>query len=577
MTPKFSITAVTVALVLALAACGSGSSGTDAVASGSEGPRLEGMTRTDPLQVGEIEAIAVDPDGGESPYQFAPDQGRLLYVYFGYTHCPDLCPTTFADFKGALARLDPAEADTEVYLLYDEDAIYVGARMLDDDPQSTFRQLTRRDFTGRVADYFEVSIDSNLDRRSAYTFRVSAAGVQEDRYTYDDTNSDGGWDAVWESGAALTDEGWTAELRIPLSQLRYTPSARPQTWGINFARRRNSAGEKSFWALESRVQHGGVSVYGFLHGIELANATRALELRPYTLVRRETAAAGEASHEGDPPAPVGAGDAAFVKGPIGRLIDAAAAGSVVEVGPGVHREQLRIEKPITLVGRGRPVIDGGGRGDIIEIAAPDVTIRGFVLRNTGTNLDTENTAVRALAPRAVIEDNVLEDILFGIDLREAPESVVRGNRIGGKDLDIARRGDGLRLWRSDNTLIEGNAIHDGRDAIIWYSKGVAVRGNTASDCRYGLHLMFSDDVVIEQNDFSGNSVGIYLMYSAGVEIRRNQLLRNRGPSGYGLGLKETDRFSVVENVFAANRVGVYIDGSPFTTAQPGVFTRNTLA
>ncbi len=190
----------------------------------------------------------------------------------------------------------PAEADTEVYLLYDEDAIYVGARMLDDDPQSTFRQLTRRDFTGRVADYFEVSIDSNLDRRSAYTFRVSAAGVQEDRYTYDDTNSDGGWDAVWESGAVLTDEGWTAELRIPLSQLRYTPSARPQTWGINFARRRNSAGEKSFWALESRVQHGGVSVYGFLHGIELANATRALELRPYTLVRRETAAAAA----GDP-------------------------------------------------------------------------------------------------------------------------------------------------------------------------------------------------------------------------------------------------------------------------------------
>ena len=185
----------------------------------------------------------------------------------------------------------PAQFDTEVYLLYDEDAIYVGARMLDDDPESTFRQLTRRDYTGRVADYFEISIDSNLDRRTAYTFRVSAAGVQEDRYTYDDTSADSGWDAVWESGAMLTEDGWTAEARIPLSQLRYTPSGRPQTWGINFARRRNAGGEKSFWALESRVQHGGVSVYGFLHGLELPNATRALELRPYTLVRRQTAEA----------------------------------------------------------------------------------------------------------------------------------------------------------------------------------------------------------------------------------------------------------------------------------------------
>lgn len=111
MTPKFSITAVAVALVLVLSACGSGGSGTDAAASGSDGPRLEGMTRTDPLQVGGIEAIAVDPDGDEHPFQFAPDRGRLMYVYFGYTHCPDLCPTTFADFKGALTRLDPAEAD----------------------------------------------------------------------------------------------------------------------------------------------------------------------------------------------------------------------------------------------------------------------------------------------------------------------------------------------------------------------------------------------------------------------------------------------------------------------------------
>lgn len=281
----------------------------------------------------------------------------------------------------------------------------------------------------------------------------------------------------------------------------------------------------------------------------------------------------------DHPPPAAAADATPPRepGPIGRAIAAAAPGSTVEIGPGVYRERIRIDKPITLVGRDRPVIDGGGSGDIVEIAAPDVTLRGFAIRNTGIDLDRENVGVRVLAPRATIEDNHLDDILFGIDLREAPDSVVRGNRIGGKELDIARRGDGLRLWRSDRTVVEDNRIHSGRDAILWYSTGVIVRRNDCRDSRYGLHLMFSDEVTIEDNLLVGNSVGIYLMYSAGVEVRRNRMIRNRGPSGYGLGLKETDRFTVERNLFAENRVGIYIDGSPFTAAKPGEFLRNTIA
>lgn len=291
-------------------------------------------------------------------------------------------------------------------------------------------------------------------------------------------------------------------------------------------------------------------------------------------------ASGLQPEVGDPHAPPVAAPRArqpIEIGEIGRLIAAAEPGRTILIAPGVYREHLRIDKPLTLIGDGRAVIDGGGRGDIVEITAPDVTFRGFTVRNTGIDLDKENAAIRALAPRATIEDNTLEDILFGIDLREAPDSVIRNNRIGGKVLDIARRGDGLRLWRSNNTLIEGNTIHDGRDAILWYSEGITVRGNRSYDCRYGLHLMFSDGVTIQDNEFTGNSVGIYLMYSTGIELTRNRLIRNRGPSGYGIGLKEADRFSVRDNYIMQNRVGVYIDGSPFTQRQPGEFTGNTIA
>jgi nitrous oxidase accessory protein len=306
---------------------------------------------------------------------------------------------------------------------------------------------------------------------------------------------------------------------------------------------------------------------------------RTRHLRSALLALALGAAAPAApAQEHEAPAPIAARpDATRPLGDIGRALAAAPDGAVVEIGPGVYREHLRITRPVTLVGVGMPVIDGGGSGDIVEIAAAGVTLRGFVIRNTGIDLDKENAAVRVLAPLAIVEDCVLEDILFGIDLRDAPDSVVRNNRIGGKRLDIARRGDGLRLWRADRTLVQGNTIHDGRDAILWYSRGVEIRGNFSHNCRYGLHLMYSDEVTIEDNRLERNSVGIYLMYSAGIELRRNLLINNRGPSGYGIGLKETDRFRIADNVLSGNRVGVYIDGSPFTGKAPGDFRRNTLA
>ncbi|CAG1000910.1 putative ABC transporter binding protein NosD [Phycisphaerales bacterium] len=262
-------------------------------------------------------------------------------------------------------------------------------------------------------------------------------------------------------------------------------------------------------------------------------------------------------------------------GTIGRRIADARPGDTVVVPAGVHREHLRIDKPLKLVGEPGAILDGGQSGDIIDVTAPDVEIRGLTIRATGIDLDKENAAVRVSAARVRIEDNVFEDVLFGIDLKEAPDAIIRGNRIGGKDLDIARRGDGLRLWRSNAALIENNVIHDGRDAILWYSTGVVVRNNRSFRCRYGLHLMYSDSVTIEDNELSENSVGVYFMYSKDLTLRRNRLIRNRGPSGYGVGLKDTDSYRVEHNLFVGNRAGIYLDDSPFTHATRGEIRANT--
>lgn len=182
------------------------------------------------------------------------------------------------------APVEAAAADerTEVRVLYDDAAIYVAARMFDADPKKIARQLVRRDDEG-AADWFGVAFDPRLDRRTAYVFVVSAANVQRDEYAYNDTESDDAWDAVWESAVRLDSLGWSAELRIPLSQLRYETSTGEQTWGVNFVRSRNSANEETHFALMSQLRRGFVSQFGTLTGIRTARAARRIELRPYAL------------------------------------------------------------------------------------------------------------------------------------------------------------------------------------------------------------------------------------------------------------------------------------------------------
>jgi nitrous oxidase accessory protein len=261
-------------------------------------------------------------------------------------------------------------------------------------------------------------------------------------------------------------------------------------------------------------------------------------------------------------------------------VAAAAPGDTVEVEPGTYVGHLVIDRSVKLVahvGARRPVLDAGGRGDVVEIKAENVELRGFVVQRTGIDLDGENVGVRVLAAGAVIEDNEFRDVLFGIDCKSAPRCTIRHNVIGGKNLNIARRGDAIRLWRSDDTLIEGNTMRDGRDALLWYSKGVVVRNNIAERCRYGLHLMYSNEVTIEGNTLTSNSVGVYFMYSSGVKLHDNRILRNRGPSGYGIGLKDTDGFEIQNNLLAGNRVGIYIDNSPVVKTPGVLIAHNTLS
>ena len=174
----------------------------------------------------------------------------------------------------------PASERTEARVLVDGRSVYVGMRMHDSQPDRINAQLGRRD-SGFESDWALVAFDSYNDDRTAFGFQVSAAGVQSDFLFYDDVNEDDSWDAVWDVATSRDEAGWTAEFRIPLSQLRFASSEGEQRWGLEFSRRHFRTNEQSFWAPLDPNANGTVSQFGVLTGLRGLQAPRALEVQPY--------------------------------------------------------------------------------------------------------------------------------------------------------------------------------------------------------------------------------------------------------------------------------------------------------
>ncbi|MDJ0752073.1 MAG: nitrous oxide reductase family maturation protein NosD [Ardenticatenaceae bacterium] len=262
------------------------------------------------------------------------------------------------------------------------------------------------------------------------------------------------------------------------------------------------------------------------------------------------------------------------KSDLAARLAAARDGDTIEVDGGIHHGPLEINNSITLIGVNWPVIDGGGQGTVLHITAPDVHLEGFVIRNSGDSLDQENSGIAVEAAGTTIVNNRLEETLFGIYLRKAPNSVVADNSISSMDVDVPRRGDPIRVWYSNGVRIENNTIEKGRDVVLWYSEQLQVSGNTVTHGRYGLHFMYCDDAIVENNLLYRNSVGAFMMYSRRITLQNNTIAGNRGPSGYGVGLKDMDDALIENNLFLDNRVGAYLDNSPREVDSIGRFTGN---
>ena len=175
----------------------------------------------------------------------------------------------------------PSTVRTEVAFLYDGGSLYVGARMYTPNPGEIRAQVTRRDNSGN-ADRILVSFDSYYDKRTAYTFGVTASGVRIDYYHGGDSefNRDYSFNPVWEAKAHIGSEGWTAEMRIPFSQLRFNP-AEVQVWGLNINRWIPARNEDAYWIYIPKQETGWSSRMADLNGISGITPSRRVEVLPY--------------------------------------------------------------------------------------------------------------------------------------------------------------------------------------------------------------------------------------------------------------------------------------------------------
>jgi nitrous oxidase accessory protein len=249
--------------------------------------------------------------------------------------------------------------------------------------------------------------------------------------------------------------------------------------------------------------------------------------------------------------------------PFQNLVDAAPEGSVLRPPAGSYSGPVVLTKALTIEGHGQVTIDAGDRGTVFSIQTNKVTLRGMHLTGSGSDPDTDDSALDVRGHNNVIENLVIDNCLFGIDLKQSNNNILRGNKIKSKEVDLGVRGDAIRLWYSNNNLIENNLITDSRDTVAWYSHRNIFRGNEGHRSRYSLHFMFANNNLVENNRFFDNSVGIYFMYMEGGVARNNLVSHATGTTGMGLGFKESSDILIENNDLIYNAVGVGSDLSPF--------------
>jgi nitrous oxidase accessory protein len=244
---------------------------------------------------------------------------------------------------------------------------------------------------------------------------------------------------------------------------------------------------------------------------------------------------------------------------IQRMLDQAEAGDILTIFPGTYRENIVINKRMTLKGEPGAKIDGGGKGDVIEITAPDVTVKGLTIQNSGSGQEDSGIFIKK-ADGNIIENNTLKDVHNGIYIANSMDNRVLKNSITSYESHFSKRGNGIHMFKGGGHLLKENEIAAVQDGIYYdFTEHVKVTGNHVSDSRYGMHFMFSEDISAVGNHIEKNVTGFMVMDSADITFIENRVTDHFHFRGFGILIYETKNVLVERNEMLRNSTGLSLE------------------
>jgi len=248
-----------------------------------------------------------------------------------------------------------------------------------------------------------------------------------------------------------------------------------------------------------------------------------------------------------------------------EAINKAKAGSRLDLPAGIYYGNIVINKPLIIDGKNKKaIIEGDGKGTVITIRSSGVTIKNVTIRHSGAEHERIDAGISlSKVEQCTIENCKIVDCLFGIDMAEVSRSEINGNYIESKPFTLGLRGDGIRLWYSNDNHLSHNHLYKSRDFVVWYSHGNLIEKNRGEYGRYSLHFMYTGKNFVKDNVYKHNSVGIFFMYSRDTVATGNLIQNSLGTTGLGIGMKDATNFTIKDNTIIYCARGLYVDRSPF--------------
>lgn len=234
---------------------------------------------------------------------------------------------------------------------------------------------------------------------------------------------------------------------------------------------------------------------------------------------------------------------------LAHAISEAKPGDILKLADGAHVGPVTVDRPLMIIGSRGAIVDGRGKGSVVTLTAPDVTLSGFTVTGSGRVNQDLDAGVKILkgADRAQVRGLLVTGNMHGIDLHGGTNAQVVGNEIvGTQQLHMNERGNGIYIWNSPGTLLEGNSIRYGRDGIFSNASSNSIyRGNLMRDLRFAVHFMYTRNTEVSQNISVGNHLGFAIMFSDRTKILNNQSLGDRE---HGLMLNYANNADVTGNL-----------------------------